>query len=154
MTFDGLPVHPLVVHIIVAFVPLTALGTLAMAARVSWRRTFAIPVLGLAALCLLAVPVARSSGDELAEAVHHQSSALDAHMSRADTILPAMIVYVALLAAAFLIDRRTARGDATVALTRISTVVVVLAALSGLVATGLVIWTGHAGAMATWSGTL
>ena len=154
MTFDGLPLHPLIVHVIVAFVPLTALGALVMAARASWRRPVAIPVLGLAVLCLVAVPVARSSGDELAEAVHHQSSALDAHMSRADTVLPAMIVYVALLAAVFLIDLRAARGDTTVALARAGRIAAVLAALAGLVATALVIWTGHAGATATWSGVL
>ncbi|MGI5130042.1 DUF2231 domain-containing protein [Pseudonocardia sp. CA-107938] len=154
MTFDGLPLHPLIVHVLVAFVPLSALGTIAMAVRTSWRRSFEVPVLLLAVLCLLAVPVVRSSGDELAEAVHHQSSALEAHMSRADTVLPAMIVYVMLLAAAFVIGRRTARGDTTVALTRASTIAVVLAAISGLVATALVIWTGHAGATATWSGTL
>lgn len=154
MTFDGLPLHPLVVHAIVAFVPLAALGAAAMALRPAWRRAYGVPVLGLAALALAAVPVARQSGDELAEAVHHQSSALDAHMSRADTVLPAVIVFVVLLAAAVLLDRRTGTAGQVAIRTRTATVVVVLAAVAGVVAAALVVWTGHAGATATWSGTL
>jgi hypothetical protein len=156
MSFDGLPLHPLVVHVIVVLVPLAALGTVAMAVRPTWRRAYSLPVLALAVLSLAAVPVATESGEQLADAVHHQSSALDAHMSRADTVLPAMVVYVVLLLAAVVLDRRgESRSDGPVALaTRTATITLLLAAAVGVVATALVVWTGHAGATATWSGTL
>jgi hypothetical protein len=158
MSLDDLPLHPLVVHLIVAFVPLAALGTVAMALRPAWRRPYELPVLGLAILSLAAVPLARESGEQLAEAVHHQSSALEAHMSRADAVLPAMAVYVVLLLAAVVLDRRVRDGSnsgGSVALaTRTATITLLLAAVAGIVATALVVWTGHAGAMATWSGTL
>ncbi len=74
-------------------------------------------------------------------------------MSRADTVLPAMIVYVVVLAAAVLLERRGRDGE-TAVVTRTATLTVVLAAIAGLVAAALVVWTGHAGATATWSGTL
>jgi len=163
MSFDDLPLHPLVVHVIVAFVPLAAVGTVAMALRPAWRRPYELPVLGLAILSLAAVLLARESGEQLAEAVHHQSSALDAHMSRADTVLPAMVVYVVLLLAAAVLDRRVRDGSnsggstsegSVVLATRTATITLLLAAVAGTVATALVIWTGHAGATATWSGTL
>lgn len=153
MTIDGLPLHPLVVHVVVAFVPLAALGTVAMAARASWRDAYGIPVLALAVLSLAAVFLARESGEELAVAVHHESPALDAHMSRAETVLPAMLVYVVLLAATVVLDRRPPQRGPTAVIVRAGTISLVLAAIAGLVATALVIWTGHAGASATWSGT-
>lgn len=163
MSIDGLPLHPLLVHVIVVLVPLAAVGTIAMATRPAWRRPYGLLVLALAVVSLAAVPLARESGEQLADAVHHESSALDAHMSRADTVLPAVAVYVALLLAAVILQRRGERDDAgsggsgdsiTVVESRIGVATLFLAAVAGLIATALVIWTGHAGATATWSGTL
>jgi hypothetical protein len=118
------------------------------------RGSYGIPVLTLAVFSLAASFLARESGDELAEAVDHQSPALDAHVSRADTVLPAMLVYVVLLAATVMLDRRTIQKGQTAVIVRAGTVSLVRAAIAGLVATVVVIGTGHAGATATWSGTL
>ena len=70
-------------------------------------------------------------------------------------------MFLALLAATVLVGRRAdASGDApgaahavttrTVPLQRVTVILGVLAALAGLVVTGLVVWTGHAGSAAVW----
>lgn len=41
---NGLPVHPLVVHAVVALLPLACLGTLAIAVRPVWRRQHGVLV--------------------------------------------------------------------------------------------------------------
>lgn len=155
MTVGGLPLHPLIVHAVVVLIPLAALGTLFVAARPVWRHTYGIPVLALAVAGLLAVPIARASGTDLATTRRLQSEALDLHMARADTVLPATIVFVALLAAAVVLDRRAERAEvvnagATTTMTRIVPVVAVLAAIAGIVATVTVVLTGDAGATAVW----
>lgn len=38
-TVLGVPLHPLVAHVVVMFVPLAALGTIAVAAVPRWRST-------------------------------------------------------------------------------------------------------------------
>ena len=39
-TINGMPLHPLVVHGVVVLLPLAALGTIAIAVRPVWRRTY------------------------------------------------------------------------------------------------------------------
>jgi hypothetical protein len=162
MTVAGLPVHPLVVHAVVMLIPLAALGAVLVAARPAWRQIYGVPTLVLAVVGLVCVPIATTSGTALAEDHGgHESAALELHMARADTVLPATIVFVVLLAAAVLLGRRADRavepagaGSTLVATRATSTRVVlalcVLAALAGLVAAGLVALTGHAGATAVW----
>ncbi|MCW2828706.1 MAG: hypothetical protein JWQ67_2322, partial [Marmoricola sp.] len=36
-TFNGIPLHPLVVHAVVVLLPLAILGTIAIAVRPGWR---------------------------------------------------------------------------------------------------------------------
>ena len=66
----GLPVHPLLVHIPVVLIPLaTAIGSLLVAVRGSWRRTFAIPVAVVALAGAGGVFLAAKSGGSLEERV-------------------------------------------------------------------------------------
>ena len=81
---------------------------------------------------------------------------------RASTLLLPALVFLALLAATVLVGRRAdvLSGDApgaahavatrTVPLQRVTVILGLLAALAGLVVTGLVVWTGHAGSAAVW----
>ncbi len=159
MTVAGLPVHPLVVHAVVMLIPLAALGAVLVAVRPAWRQIYGGPTLVLAVAGLACVPIATASGTVLA-ADHggHESAALELHMARADAVLPATIVFTVLLAAAVLLGRRADRalepeggGSTLVATsTRVVLALCVLAALAGLVATGFVALTGHAGATAVW----
>ena len=84
--------------------------------------------------------------------------------SRAETLLGPALIFLVLLAVTVLVGRRSDAAEGTgpgaahalatdtTLLRRITTVAGVLAALAGLVVIGLVVWIGHAGSTAAWSG--
>jgi Predicted membrane protein (DUF2231) len=167
LTIAGIPAHPLVVHAVVVLLPLAAVGTLVVAARPVWRRQLGIWVLLLAFAGVAAVPVATQTGEQLQRALG-SNPLIKIHEQHADTLLIPALIFLALLAATVFVGRRfdaaapvdgpgaahaaTSTTTDTATLQRVTTVVGVLAALAGLVVVGLVIWIGHAGATAVWSG--
>ena len=164
LTVDGIPAHPLVIHAVVVLLPLAAVGTILVVARPAWRRQLGVWVLLLAAAGVASVPIATQTGEQLEHAIGKGNELIEIHAERGDTLLFPALIFLALLAATVLVGRRAepARVDgpgaahATVAntatLQRVTLITGVLAALAGLVVTGLVIWIGHAGAVAAWSG--
>src|SRR5690242_427887 len=76
-SIDGLPLHPLVVHAVVVLLPLGILGTLAIAVRPAWRRTYGPLVVAVTAVATALVPVAIKSGTAFKKHVgdpgHHQA---------------------------------------------------------------------------------
>jgi len=154
-TIGGLPAHPLIVHAVVVLLPLAAIGTLAVAARPTWRRTLGIPVLLVGLIGLIGVPLATTTGEQLQHALGG-GPLVEIHEQRADRLLPFALAFVVLLAATLVLGRRADRADHVESemrvrsLTRVATGVGVLAALSGAVVTGLVVWIGQAGATAVW----
>ena len=160
-TINGIPAHPLVIHAVVVLLPLATLGAVLVAARPAWRRAFGVPVLLVAVVGVVAVPVATQSGEQLKEALPGPNPQIAIHEYRADMLLPWAVAFVVVLAVAVLAgvvaDRRARVGDdAGTTTTRTSSRLVVgaavLAALLGLVVTGLVVWIGDAGATAVWGG--
>jgi hypothetical protein len=148
LTFDGIPLHPLVVHVVVVLLPLAGLGAMLLAVRPAWRRTYGIPVLLLGLVSTAAVPLATETGEQLEHALPRGNQLIEVHAQRADTLLPVAIAFVVLLAIAVL-------GDRIAAVARIRLLpggAAVLAGISGAVVIGLVAWIGHAGATAVWSG--
>jgi preprotein translocase subunit SecG len=169
LTVDGIPAHPLVVHAVVVLLPLAAVGTLLVVARPVWRRELGVWVLLLALVGVVPVPVAQRTGAELAASFGGGSPLVAIHATRAAMLLPAALVYLLLLAATVLaatvlvgrradaarpVGRGAAHARATrtdpVPLHRATLLLGVLAALSGAVVTGLVVWIGHAGSVAVW----
>jgi hypothetical protein len=155
VTIDGLPLHPLVIHAVVVLLPLAALGAVLIAVRPSWRRTYGIPVLLIAAVGVAAVPIATTSGEQLEGALPGPNPLIEIHEHRADMLLPYAIAFLVLLAVAVLAERVGARagdggGVAVTTRTRVATVAAVLAALLGIVVAGLVVWIGDAGATSVW----
>lgn len=156
LTLDGIPLHPLVIHAVVVLLPLAALGAILVAARPVWRRTYGIPVLLLAVVGVGSVPVATLTGEQLRNSLR-PTPAIALHEGRATTLLPYAIAFLVLLAVAVIQgirDDRTAAGSGGAAVatsSRIVTGAAVLAALAGIVVTGLVIWIGHSGASAVWT---
>ena len=163
LTVDGIPAHPLVVHAVVVLLPLAAVGTLLVVARPLWRRQLGVWVLLLALAGTAAVPVAQQTGAQLAESLGGGGPLVMEHAMRASTLLLPALVFLALLAATVLVGRRAdvLSGDAPGAAHAVATRTVhaaagharssgVLAALAGLVVTGLVVWIGHAGSAAVW----
>jgi len=165
LTVDGIPAHPLVIHGVVVILPLAAAGTLLVAARPLWRRQLGPWVLLLAVIGVGSVPVALQTGAQLAQSLGGGSELVAIHAARASTLLFPAVLYLVLLAATIVLGRRAdaATGDSPGAahavatrtangtLQRVTLIVGVLAALAGIVVTGLVTWIGHAGATAVWT---
>ncbi len=165
LTVDGIPAHPLVIHAVVVILPLAAAGTLLVAARPVWRRQLGPWVLLLAVIGVVGVPISQRTGAQLAESLGGGGPLVAIHAARAGTLLLPAVLYLLLLIATLVLGRRadapagdgpgaahalatrTASGTAQ----RVALIVGVLAALAGIVVTGLVVWIGHAGATAVWT---
>jgi hypothetical protein len=157
---DGIPLHPLVVHAVVVLLPLAALGAVVIAVRRSWRRSLGIPVLLLALAGVVAVPMATATGSQLYAALGGQNPVVDLHMQRAAWVLPVSLAFLVLLGGAVLTELGIVRAEvgahaaraATDTRYRIATSLSVLAALTGIAVTAIVVLVGHAGSMAVWQG--
>jgi hypothetical protein len=153
---NGLPVHPLVVHAVVVLVPLAALGTIAIALRPAWRRTYGPPVAALAILGAVLCPVATSSGEALARRVGNP----DRHAELGGQLVWFVVPLAVLALALVLRERRRPATGATAgapgagpgAASAVVTVVAALAVLAAL-ATGFQAYrVGDSGANAVWGG--
>jgi hypothetical protein len=173
LTVDGIPAHPLVVHGVVVLLPLAAVGTLLVVARPVWRRQLDVWVLLLALGGVASVPVATRTGDELKRALGGGGELVEIHEQRGDTLLLPAVLFLVLLAVTVVAGRRAdgsavadgagsrhavAAGTATRTAAgtgswqRVTLITGVLAAVAGLVVTGLVVWIGHSGSAAVYSG--
>jgi len=93
-TFNGLPIHPLLVHFVVVVVPLAALCLVLSMAWPAARRRLGIvtPLVALAAL--VSVPIAVEAGEALEEQVNESAlSELHGHLGR--DLLPWVIALFA-----------------------------------------------------------
>ena len=148
-TFNGLPLHVLVVHAAVIVTPVAALVALALV-RPSWRTRLRWPVaIGLLVAWLL-VWLARASGEALQVAIGDQLSAnqatisaLDAHITAANKLNYVLLtlVVVAVLFAWLLPKLPHAAG----------TVGAVVIAVLAVLVVGLAVQTGEQGARTVWN---
>lgn len=155
--FFGLPLHPLVVHAAVIFVPVAALGALLVVFFAPVRTRYAGLVVLLGVAGAASAFAAMLTGPLLAEALGMTGSPSIARHQTLGTWTPwaALLQAVALplfLRARRAEDRTAARtGDAGIpsrsGLARLAGGVTVVAALAALVLVGL---TGHAGAESVW----
>lgn len=106
-TVNGLPAHVLLVHIVVVFVPLTALALVACAAwpRLCRRLGILLPVLGL--LTLASVPLTTHAGEWL-EAHVESDRLVREHAELGDGLLPWVIGLFVLSAVVWWTARRSA----------------------------------------------
>lgn len=85
MEFNGLPVHPLIVHVVVVFAPLAGLGGILYAVVPRWRWLLRWPLVFTAVVAAAAGVVAVRSGLDLERQRHLQSLpelAVHAHRGR------------------------------------------------------------------------
>lgn len=155
-TVNGIPAHPLVIHAVVLLLPLATLGAVLIAIRPRWRRTYGIPVLLVALVGVAAVPIATNTGEQLQRALPGPNPLIEVHEYRADMLLPWAVAFLVVLAVAVITGfgggQPGPSGSAVATSTRLATLATVVAALLGLVVTGLVVWIGDAGATAVWQG--
>lgn len=136
----GLPLHPLVVHAVVALLPLSALGLVACVLVDRWRGRYAgLTVLGLLAATVAAF-VAASAGHALAET----EGTPVPHANLGDWLPRAAVATLVIAAAWYFLQRGKSQ---VTTLTRVLGVAGAVAALGSVVLTVLV---GHSGAVAVW----
>ncbi|BBH64862.1 hypothetical protein ACTI_15470 [Actinoplanes sp. OR16] len=149
---NGLPVHILVLHAAVIFVPLLALGSIVYALVKPWRSKIGWAVALLAIVAPISATVSKLSGTELYNRLLSQGMSgpgkviLDDHMNYGTiTMWLSIALGVVTLVLVFL----TARSGASlpkVADIAFAVVIVVLAALTGY----YIFETGDSGATAVW----
>lgn len=145
-TIFGLPVHPLIVHATVVFVPAAAVAVALAAFWPRFRRHGAIAALALSVIALVLVPLSTESGESLERRVG-QSALVEEHAELADGLLPFVIVLVVAAAAIWWLQRRGTQVRVPL------TAAVAVLAVIGVVGTSVqIVRIGHSGAKAAWSG--
>jgi hypothetical protein len=159
MNFDfevnGLPVHVLVVHAVVVFVPLAALSVLVAAAWPAARRRLGLLPAGIAAVALTLVPVTTAAGEWL-KARLPPAPLIEEHAALGDDLLPWSIGVFVLAALLWLYDRFRRRMAERVPAGVVRAIPWVLLVLSVAAAVGSVVTVvliGESGARAVWQGT-
>jgi Predicted membrane protein (DUF2231) len=73
MEFNGLPLHPLIIHVVVVFAPLAGVGGLLYAAVPKWRWWLRWPLVASAVIAAVAGIIAVQSGQDLENQRHLQT---------------------------------------------------------------------------------
>lgn len=146
----GLPVHALVVHAAVVFVPLLALGAVVYALVARWRAKIGWAVIALAVIAPLCTLVSRLSGQKLYERQQGikgpARELLDAHMGYGTrTFLFTLALGVVTLVMVLLTLRKSGPLPRVASLA-LAVLVVALAAISSY----YVYKTGDSGAHVVW----
>jgi hypothetical protein len=168
--YEGLPAHPLFVHVPVILIPSVAFGGLTLAAKPAWFERHSLWLCGLTVLTLAALDVTMSAGDALRNDLGlYGNSTVDSLISRhahaAGILRVFLIAFTAVFIVTVALDRED-RGLST-GIGWIDAIVAgVLSALRGLkparVVLGLlalgclyfVFLTGDLGARAVWQGRI
>jgi uncharacterized membrane protein len=153
MEINGVPLHPLVVHAVVVFVPLAALAAIAMSLP-KWRWLARWPALLLTLGATAAAYIATLTGENLEEKRGLDSPLVRTHQEWGERLMIAMWIFAALVIVAFWVFPHVSslangrdREAKVAALEKPLIVLVPLAALAVLV---LVVLAGDAGAKAVW----
>lgn len=73
MEFNGLPLHPLIIHVVVVFAPLAGIGGILYAAVPQWRWWLRWPLVASAVIAAAAGIIAVKSGQDLENQRHLQT---------------------------------------------------------------------------------
>jgi predicted membrane protein DUF2231 len=154
MEINGLPLHPLIVHAVVIFVPLGALSAILLAVRPRWRWLLRWPTLLLALGSVVVTRLAVISGSQLQKDRELGGSLLDRHMTWGHRLEYAVWVFAALAVVAWwvlphvtsMVGRQDRRSPAPALVTSMT----VLLPLAAVVVLVFAVITGDAGAKAVW----
>lgn len=138
-TFNGLPLHPLVVHAVVVLLPLSVVGAIVVALRPAWRQTYGWLAAGLLVVATALTPVATSSGESLEKMVGDPGE----HAELGEQLIWFEIALLVVLVAMLVLHRR---GVAST-LAKVVPALVLVAAVAAAVQVYRV---GDSGAKAVW----
>ena len=146
-TFNGLPVHALLVHFIVVLAPLTAVLAILCAVWPAARQRLVWLVLALALVTAGLTPLTTESGEWLE---HHieESALVEKHAELGDTMV---YFALALLVAAILLAVLHVRANRGKALsTALAAVIAVFVVVASVATSVQVFRIGHSGATSVW----
>jgi uncharacterized membrane protein len=149
-TFNGLPVHPLVVHAIVVLLPLATLGTLLIAVRPGWRTRYGPLVVAAALVSTVLIPVATSSGENLEKRVGDPGT----HAQLGDQLLWFALALLITSALFVGMELRRERAATPPPPPKLFTAWGVLAVVAALACSVQVYRVGDSGARAAWGDTV
>jgi len=151
-TIAGLPVHPLIIHAVVIFVPLAALSGMAAALWKWGRDRYGVLVLAAGLIAVVCTYLARVSGQQLYDSLPAHSPQMDLHMSIADPLIYwvlGLFAGLVVMAIAWLARRRA--GDTAPTWMRVlHWIGAVLTWGFGIASLIVVVRAGDAGARAVW----
>jgi uncharacterized membrane protein len=147
-TFNGLPIHPMLVHFIVVLAPLTAVLAILCVAWPAARQRLVWLVLALAVLTAGLTPLTTESGEWLE---HHiaRSELVKKHAELGDTML--YFALALLIAAVLLVIVHWRASRARPLSSALSGVIAAFVVLAGVATTVQVFRIGHSGAESAWS---
>ena len=145
-SFAGLPLHPLVVHLVVVVLPLAALLFIFVVLVKKWRRPFDLIALAGLAIGAVGSVLAKQSGQALSGLVGQPQQHADW-----GSILVYLAAILLVVAAIWVGLTRFRAAEGRSLLTTLAAIVGVLHAMATIVMTVLV---GHTGAEAVWGRTL
>ena len=158
MEFNGIPLHPLVVHAVVVFAPLSALAGILYAALPRWRWAVRWPLVVVTLIAVVTAVVATLSGVDLASSRGLDAlAAVQEHQDRGELLRNALLTYTVLVGLAAwrlggpsgLISGKGERPAGGGVLTLATTGLLVVGAL---VVGATVFLAGDSGARAVWGG--
>jgi hypothetical protein len=162
--YDGLPAHPLFVHVPVVLIPVTIVTTIVFVAKTEWLERYGIALSLVSIVAMSSIFLSMQSGSALRAALNLQGPAatlISEHVQAAHILAYVYVLFTATLIVTFaarrisagmptglaLVDRPLASGSVFAAL---RVVLVLLAVGAGYV----VFRTGDLGAKAVWEGRL
>lgn len=157
--FLGLPLHVLVIHAVIALIPISALVGVLFTLVSSWRWFLRWPLVGLAVAAPIVTIVTVRAGEALKEGLNLPDQVIGTHEARGQLLLIFVLVFAVISIAAAMYmggpsqlasgrgGRRGAAYPAQMALG----VLLVAASVLIVVQLGL---TGDAGARAVWEGRI
>ena len=154
MEINGVPLHPLVIHAVVVFVPLAAIAAVVMSVpKYRWIARWPALLLTLAATA--ATYVATLTGEHLAEDRGlEELSLVETHEEWGERLMIGMWVFAVLVVIAFWVlphvTRLAGARDRVAKVAALEKPLMVLVPLAAVAVLVLVFLTGDAGARAVW----
>jgi hypothetical protein len=102
--YDGLPAHPLIIHVPVVLIPLSIIGALACVYRPAWFTRYGILLCCIAILAMSSIFLAMQAGSALQGLLHLQGQAahlISEHSQAANILAFVFIAFTAILILTF-----------------------------------------------------
>jgi NADH:ubiquinone oxidoreductase subunit 2 (subunit N) len=150
---NGLPAHVLLVHIVVVFVPITALLLVLSAFWPEARRRIGVVLPLVALFTLVMVPITSNAGEWLERHIGFTNARIEKHADLGDQLLPwaiALFVISAALWGTYTYFRRKGEQQPPML---VSIVIMVLAVVVAVGSVVMIYRIGDSGAKAAWQGT-